>query len=225
MTDVTLSFIDTDQPAPVVEALGQLLDADERARTARAGRESRSRFTVLRGAVRQLVAARLGVRPAEVVWRLGPNGKPEPAGAGRLRVSWSASGPLAVLALAEGREVGVDVEGLREAAVAERMAARWFPFEEARFVAEAPEPAERSARFTALWCRREAVVKAYGGRLAQSFGVSVLGPSPLAVGDPGRLGAGPVLVRDVPAPGPFRAAVAALGDRPVHVNSRVWQSG
>nr|WP_223242070.1 4'-phosphopantetheinyl transferase superfamily protein [Streptomyces sp. CBMA123] len=127
------------------------------------------------------------------------------------------------MALAEGRSVGVDVEGPRDARLAERMAARWFPFEEARFVAEAAEPAERAARFAALWCRREACVKAYGGRLTQAFGVSVAGRSPLLLADPGPLGAGPVGLCDVPVPEPYRAAVALVGALPDGLNSTVWQ--
>ncbi|MFJ9774640.1 4'-phosphopantetheinyl transferase family protein [Kitasatospora sp. NPDC101157] len=83
------------------------------------------------------------------------------------------------------QEVGADVERLREARQAERTAARWFPSGEARFVAEAADPAERSARFTALWCRSEACVKAYGGRLAQALGVSVAGRLPAAADRPG----------------------------------------
>ncbi|MFJ9443309.1 4'-phosphopantetheinyl transferase family protein [Kitasatospora sp. NPDC101235] len=223
MTAIDLWLIDTRRPAASAAELWRLLDPDERARAARADPGLRERFTVVRGAVRQLVAARLGVCPAELVWRYGPYGKPEPADAGGLRVSWSASDALAVLALAEGRAVGVDVERLHDPRTAERMAARWFPFEEARFVAEPAEPAERAARFTMLWCRREACVKAYGGRLAQSFGVPVAGPSPVLVADPGRLGTGPLRLCDVPVAGPFRAAVAALGESPVHVNSRVWK--
>ncbi|MFJ8622461.1 4'-phosphopantetheinyl transferase family protein [Kitasatospora sp. NPDC093550] len=223
MTGIGFWCIDAEQPASFVEELWQLLDPRERARTAGASPELRSRFTVVRGAVRQLVGARLGVRPAGLVWRRGPNGKPEVEGAEGLGVSWSASGALGVLALAEGRAVGVDVERLHDARTAERMAARWFPFEEARSVAEPAEPSERAARFTALWCRREACVKAYGGRLTQSFGVSVAGPSPVLVGDPGALGPGPVRLCDVPVPGPFRAAVATLGELPLHVNSSVWQ--
>ncbi|MET8544357.1 4'-phosphopantetheinyl transferase superfamily protein [Kitasatospora sp. NPDC004799] len=223
MTAVDLWLIDTRQPPALAAELWRLLDPEERARAARMPPGARERFTVARGAVRQLVAARLGVRPAEPVWRFGPHGKPEPADAGGLRVSWSASDACAVLALAEGRAVGVDVERLHDPRTAERMAARWFPFEEARFVAEPVDPAERAARFTVLWCRREACVKAYGGRLAQSFGVPVGGPSPVLVADPGGLGAGPSRLCDVPVAGPFRAAVATLGDSPIHVNSRLWE--
>ncbi|MFE4518254.1 4'-phosphopantetheinyl transferase family protein [Kitasatospora sp. NPDC056783] len=223
MTAVDLWLIDTRQPADVTAELSHLLDPVERARVAGAEQEPRERFTVVRGAVRRLVAERLGVRPAGLVWRYGRHGKPEPAGAGGLRVSWSASGGCAVLALAEGRPVGVDVEGLHDARTAERMAARWFPAEEARFVAEPAEEAERASRFTALWCRREACVKAYGGRLVRSFGVPVAGPSPVVVAGAGGLGAGPARLCDVPVPGPFRAAVAALGESPIHVNSHVWK--
>ncbi|MFJ7910421.1 4'-phosphopantetheinyl transferase family protein [Kitasatospora sp. NPDC096204] len=223
MTTIDLWLIDTRQSAALAAELGELLDPDERARAARMGPGPGDRFTVARGAVRQLVAARLGARPAELVWRYGPHGKPEPAEAGGLRVSWSASGAVAVLALAEGRAVGVDVERLHHPRTAERMAARWFPFEEARFVAEPVEPAERAARFTTLWCRREACVKAYGGRLVQSFGVPVAGPSPVPVADPGGLGTGPSVLCDVPVAEPFRAAVAALGESPVQVNCREWK--
>ncbi|GGU70428.1 hypothetical protein GCM10010502_22410 [Kitasatospora aureofaciens] len=72
------------------------------------------------------------------------------------------------------------------------------------FVAEAAEPAERSARFTALWCRGEARVKAYGGRLIQALGVSA-GPSPLLLIDPrplGRSGGAVRHTRPRAAPGP-----------------------
>ncbi|WP_147409353.1 4'-phosphopantetheinyl transferase superfamily protein [Kitasatospora xanthocidica] len=223
MTAIDLWLIDTRQPAVPAAELWPLLDPDERARAARMDPGAGERFTVVRGAVRRLVAARLGVPPAALVWRYGPHGKPEPAAAGGLRVSWSASGAFAALALAEGRAVGVDVERLHAPRTAERMAARWFPSEEARFVAEPVEPAERAARFTTLWCRREACVKAYGGRLARSFGVPVGGPSPVLVADPGGLGTGPSRLRDVPVAEPFRAAVAALGESPIHVNCRVWK--
>ncbi|WP_051836869.1 4'-phosphopantetheinyl transferase family protein [Streptomyces sp. NRRL WC-3742] len=224
MTAVDLWLIDCRQPEPVVAELWHSLDERERDRAARANPEVRRRLTVTRGAVRQLVAVRLGLRPTEVRWRYGPHGKPEPEGAAGLRVSWTGSDDLAALALAEGeRAVGVDVERAADARAAERLARRCFPPEEARFVAEGPTPEERSARFTALWCRREACVKAYGGRLAQSFALPVAGPSPLVLPCAGALGPGPVLLRDVSVPGAFHGALALLGAAPVHVNSRSWQ--
>ncbi|WP_405007965.1 4'-phosphopantetheinyl transferase superfamily protein [Kitasatospora purpeofusca] len=209
-------LIPTDQPEPVVRALYELLDPAERARADGPDRRFGRRFTVAHGAVRLLAGARLGRDPARLVWRYGPHGKP---GFDGLAVNHSASGALAAVALTEGRAVGVDVEEVRDARVAVRMARRYFPAAEAESVAADPDPA---GRFTVLWCRREACVKAYGGRLVQGFGLPLDGPSPVLLADPGALGPGPCRVEDVPAPGRFRAAVAAVGAGPADVRRQIW---
>ncbi|MFJ4793639.1 4'-phosphopantetheinyl transferase family protein [Kitasatospora purpeofusca] len=213
---VDVWLIPTDQPEPVVRALYELLDLAERARADGPDRRFGRRFTVAHGAVRLLAGARLGRDPARLVWRYGPYGKP---GFDGLAVNHSASGALAAVALTEGRAVGVDVERVRDARVAVRMARRWFPAAEAGSVAADPDPA---GRFTVLWCRREACVKAYGGRLVQGFGLPLDGPSPVLLADPGALGPGPCRVEDVPAPDGFRASVAAVGGDPVEVRRQFW---
>ncbi|MCX4755866.1 4'-phosphopantetheinyl transferase family protein [Kitasatospora purpeofusca] len=216
-TDVVdVWLVPTDQPEPVVRALYELLDPAERARADGPDRRFGRRFTVAHGAVRLLAGARLGRDPARLLWRYGPHGKP---GFDGLAVNHSASGALAAVALTEGRAVGVDVERVRDARVAVRMARRWFPAAEAESVAADPDPA---GRFTVLWCRREACVKAYGGRLVQGFGLPLDGPSPVLLADPGALGPGPCRVEDVPAPGGFRAAVATVGAGPAEVRRRIW---
>ena len=86
-----------------------------------------------------------------------------------------------------------------------------------------PEPvADGSRLLLALWCRREACVKAYGGRLVQGLGMPLTGPGPLRPADAGPLGQGPCWVRDVPVPEEFRAAVAVDGARPFLLRSRRW---
>ncbi|MFJ3788878.1 4'-phosphopantetheinyl transferase family protein [Kitasatospora sp. NPDC090091] len=224
---VDLWIIPTDQPDGVLDELRTLLDPAERARAAGPDPALGRRFTAVRGAVRLLVAERLGLPPAELGWRYGPHGKPEPVdGRGpagdRLGVSWSASGTLAVLALAERREVGADVEEIRDAQVASRIAHRYFPGREAELLAAAPTPAARAERFTELWCRREACVKAYGGRLVQGFGLPLAGPAPRVLADAGALGPGPCRIDDATVPGDFRAAVAAVGDRPFRLRTHRW---
>ncbi|GAA1157381.1 4'-phosphopantetheinyl transferase [Kitasatospora gansuensis] len=221
---VTLWVIPTDQPPPVVDRLHRLLDHGERER-ARAMPDPvrRARFVVGRGAVRLLAARPLGLPPAELAWRRGPHGKPEPVhnptGA---QFSWSGSGSLAVLAVAPGRPVGADVEELPAERVAVRVAGRYFPPEEARFVADGPSARHRSARFTQLWCRREAGVKVYGGRLAQGLPLRLVGRSPFRLDMLNGLSAGPCWVRDIRMPGPFRAAVALDGPAPFQVRRRTW---
>lgn len=63
---VDVWLIPTDQSADVVSELWHLLDESERARCAGADPVVRRRFTVVHGAVRRLVGARLGIRPADV---------------------------------------------------------------------------------------------------------------------------------------------------------------
>ncbi|MEV0531598.1 4'-phosphopantetheinyl transferase superfamily protein [Kitasatospora sp. NPDC050463] len=226
---VDLWIIPTDQPDEVVRELRDLLDPAELAR-ATGRRPDRDpalgrRFTVVHGIVRLLVAQRLGLHPAELAWRYGPHGKPEPAmGRERIGVSYSGSGALAVLALTEGRPVGVDVEEIRDARVATRVAERYFPGAEAEFLAGSDSPAVLAERFTTLWCRREACVKAYGGRLVQGFGLPLAGPTPLRLARPGALGEAPCVIDDAPVPGPFRAAVALLGDRPFRLRRHRWSA-
>ncbi|MFF7454388.1 4'-phosphopantetheinyl transferase family protein [Kitasatospora sp. NPDC008115] len=210
-------LIPTDQPEPVVRALRALLDPAELARADGPDPRFGRRFTVAHGAVRLLAGARLGRDPARLVWRRGPHGKPEFDG---IAVNQSASGALAAVALAEDRAVGVDVEEVRDARAAVRLARRYFPAAEAASVEADPLPAER---FTELWCRREACVKAYGGRLVQGFGLPLAGPAPLLLADPGALGPGPCRIDDLPAPGPFRAALAAVGARPFQTRVRTWR--
>ena len=227
-TVVDLWIIRTDQPAPVVARLRRLLDRTERDRAGAGSDPVRAdRFTVLHGAVRLLAAERLGIAADALVWRHGPHGKPEPDhhGTGHdLRLSYSGSAALAVLALARGRRVGADVEELRDERVATRTARRYFPDADVRHIAGAGTAADRSDRFTRLWCRREAVVKAYGGRLAQGLGLRLAGDSPLLLPDVGTLGDSACRVADVPVPGAFRAAVAVEGDQPFRIVPRLWQA-
>ena len=223
---VDVWVIPTDQCAPVVRSLRGLLDRTELDRAGAAGDELRSdRFTVVHGVVRLLTSDRLGKPPAALEWRHGPHGKPEPAVDGsRLQLSYSASGALALLALTDGRQVGADIEEIRDARIAARVARRYFPGTEAQFVADGASPGAQAERFTRLWCRREACVKAYGGRLVQGLGLPLAGQAPLRLADAGPLGRGPCWIRDVPVPEGFRAAVALDGDRPFHVRSRRWSA-
>jgi len=224
--EVEFWVIPTDQPPHLVTRLDRLLDPGERERARATGdRVRRDRFTVAHGVVRLLAAERLGLPAAGLRWRRGPNGKPEPAGPwtgpGGLRLNYSASGSLAVLALAAGRRVGVDIEELPDERVAARIAGRFFPPEDARWVSSAASPDGRSARFAQLWCRREACVKVYGGRLVEGLAPPVAGAGPVPLPAAGVSAS----VRDVPLPDGFpgfRAAVAVQGARPFRVHRRVW---
>jgi 4'-phosphopantetheinyl transferase len=96
-----------------------------------------------------------------------PGGKPRLAeDPERLSFNLSHSGELALIAVAmDGREIGVDVERVRERRDLPRLAARWLSIHDALTVAAAP-PGSREPVFYAAWTRHEARVKCTGGGLA-----------------------------------------------------------
>lgn len=213
----------------MLAALESLLDEAERQRVAMVRRpQLRRRFVAAHGAVRVIVGGYLGVPPERIRWRTGRHGKPELAGAGAdvdagWQVNLSHSDDLAVVAVAQRRPVGVDIQRLPPGVDVVRLAARFYPEPETRFVASARGPAAQADRFVRLWARKEACVKAAGGRLMEGMPLPVrggLGRLPATgalVYDPtGRL-PGRYRVRDVPVPPGFRAAVALAGTRPYRI--------
>ncbi len=97
-------------------SLRSRLSSDELARAARFHFErDRTRFSVARAALREILAHYLGTSPAEIAFVYGDHGKPALAPPyGDLRFNLSHSHDLALCAVARGSEVGVDVERIRE---------------------------------------------------------------------------------------------------------------
>ncbi|MFF4399821.1 4'-phosphopantetheinyl transferase family protein [Streptomyces sp. NPDC001480] len=195
-----------------------VLDDGERARAA-LGREPgmRRRFVTAHAAARFILGDRLRCPPGAVRFTRGPWGKPEVPVPGAPHFSLSHSGELALLALAS-RPVGVDVEHLRSTLDVRRLARRFFPRGEREWVErDGPEA------FGALWTRKEACVKAAGGRLAEGMALPVAHRTRQARvrGGPGGL-TGPWRVADVPLSGGYAGAVALLGDTPFSLSMRVW---
>ena len=145
-----------------------LLSATEREQAGRlAFARDRHRFIVARARLRQLLATRLGVRPAAIELTSGPYGKPMLAPrfrASELRFNVSHSADLAVYAFARGREIGVDVEAIRSIPDADKISARFFSAGEAAAYA-ALDAGSRPIAFVNCWTRKEAFLKALGGGL------------------------------------------------------------
>src|SRR6266705_2066985 len=99
-----------DVGSEAVSASAQLLSDRERERARRfAFDPDRNRFIVARALLRQLLAARLGVRPEAVELGSGARGKPALAGRfadSDLRFNVSHCKDVAVYGLSSGREVG-----------------------------------------------------------------------------------------------------------------------
>jgi 4'-phosphopantetheinyl transferase len=168
VADVHLWRCALDLPSEEGESLASLLSAEERLRVSRLRFErDRGRKAAARGWLKRLAGEYVGA-PAESI-RIAPrpDGKPALVGdgsAGWLRFNVSDSDGVAVYAFADGREVGVDVERLREdlgAEEASALAARFFAPNERRRI-EAAAPANRARELLRHWTAKEAYLKARG---------------------------------------------------------------
>lgn len=193
-----------------------VLDDAERARAARFRRPAdRDRFVASHAALRRALGAYLDVPPREVAFAAGPQGKPalrRPPNALDLRFNLSHSGHEARVAVAVGREVGVDVEAWRPLPdllrLAERVAA---PHEVAAL--RSLELPEREAAFFQLWVAKEAVLKARGCGLhadPRRVHVKGLGTDAVHLEDAGAPGAWHLTWID--APEGYSAALSVEGE-------------
>lgn len=206
--------------------LGRLLSDSERERAARyLHAPAREQFTITRARLRLLLGRTLGIDPACVSFGTSNTGKPTLPGTG-LSFNVSHTQGLALIALAGGREVGVDVERVRTQPTHLDMATRYFtPGESQRLNALPPAESERA--FFHVWTRKEAFLKAIGLGLAhglERFEVSVPPDEPCRLlhidGDAGTA-AGWTLMNLEPAAG-YVGALAVEG-RGYRVELHGWR--
>ncbi len=209
--------------------LRALLDGAERARYA--GLElpaDRARFVTGRALARTALGRMAGLPPELVRFDRkcrhcgSPHGKPRVPGVSA-NFSLSHSGERVALAVAEGAELGVDVERMAGRSV-ERLAPRVLsPEEFQEFQATAPR--NRIRAFYTYWTRKEALLKAVElGITAPKRGITVSGPEAeaelLAWEGMAGPGAPEFFLCDLdPGPG-YSAALAVQGPGAVKVTER-----
>ncbi len=133
------------------------------------------RFSDGHGLLRHLLGWYLDEAPSALSFTHGSNGKPALAGDGRrcrLRFSVARAAGLGVLAMADGREVGVDVERISSARASLRIADAFFSPREAAVLRRLPASSRTRAFFT-YWTRKEAYLKATGEGLSGLEGVDI----------------------------------------------------
>jgi 4'-phosphopantetheinyl transferase len=215
-------IVPVDLPPELVARCRDVLDDSERARAAAfLSLRDRQQYTVAHGALRILAARELQVTPSLLRWDTGAYGKPQLAAPwSGLSTSLSHSADLVAVAIAVGRAVGVDIQHLAPRQDVVAMSARFYGPAEATYVASGGDASARTERFTHLWSRKEAVVKAAGGRLWPNLRIAVLGRDVVSCTEP----PGTHRVADVPVPAGFRAAVAMAGAAPFAAQAAAWPS-
>ncbi|HEY1417318.1 MAG TPA: 4'-phosphopantetheinyl transferase superfamily protein [Myxococcaceae bacterium] len=163
-------FLESPARSPPPDSWVQALDPDERMR-ANAYRtpELRARSVAAHALVRTALSSYAPLAPEE--WRIahGPEGRPclvdPPID---LHFSLSHSESHAVVAVAVGRSVGIDVEEIDATVDVLGLAGRFFTRPEQAML-RACSGMERPERFTTLWTIKEAVLKARGANLASGL--------------------------------------------------------
>jgi 4'-phosphopantetheinyl transferase len=196
------------------------LSPDERQRAARYRHpDTGRRFTAARAALRAVLGHYTGLDPAELCFTVGRYGKPELAGPGAaVRFNLSHSGGLALLAVATGREVGIDIEQVRPRPNAVQLVERYFSAaERTEFAGLSGIDQERG--FLLGWTRKEAFVKAVGDGLQcplDSFAVTMTPGRPAGLALPPEHAAAGWTVADLhPGEGYVAALVTSGGVTPV----------
>ena len=153
-----------------VERFRDLLQRDEISRADRFHFErDRNHFVIARGFFRRLLGHYLQTDPKQLRFSYGAYGKPALNGEFRespLRFNMSHSHGVALYALTDGREIGVDVEHVRADFAGDDIAQRFFsPFEVEVLCGVSAD--DRVNAFFRWWTRKEAYIKATGRGMSQ----------------------------------------------------------
>jgi 4'-phosphopantetheinyl transferase len=177
--------------------------------------ESRRRWVAARWALRRVLESYLAVPAAEIELEAGEHGKPRLRGRGGIEFNLSHSNGLALVAVADGRAVGVDIEMIEPDRDLIALAERALPSEDAAAVGAA-RPAERPALFYGAWTRHEAQLKCLGlGLSSASLRSSTPGGSDRSV----------VAVENLEVAPGYAAAVAVAASEVGPVDCRSLRAG
>lgn len=153
------------RPADIFEAF---LSPDELAQANRFHFvNDRDHFVVARGLLRNLLAAYLGLNCANLRFSYGAKGKPFLLLDNQTQINFniSHSHGRAAFAFSRGRELGIDIEYVKDDFDVELIASRFFSRAEVLSLRTVPADFRKQAFFN-CWTRKEAYIKARGEGLS-----------------------------------------------------------
>jgi 4'-phosphopantetheinyl transferase len=215
-----------------IGALADVLSLDERQKAERFRFQvDRERHVIGRGFLRGVLGRILDTGPDGLCFHYNDFGKPRLPDAQnelRLQFSVSHSGDLILIGLAANRQIGVDVERVRDGLEPEAIAGRFFSSGEQADLATLP-PDQRRDAFFCCWCRKEAFIKARGEGLSlplNRFDVSLKPgePAMLLATRPDAVEASRWVIRDLDVGPGHKAAVAVEGSE-CRLRTLEWRPG
>ena len=158
-------LVRADDAALCMACCENLLAAPERDRAARFKFEKDRRlYTAAHAALRSILAGFLNLAPGDLEFEIGQRGKPRLAptfSQDNLEFNLSHSSEVALIAVTREREIGVDVEHIKEQFAFAEVAERYFTTREVSALCALPEALQRRA-FYQCWTSKEAFLKAKG---------------------------------------------------------------
>ena len=180
-------------------------------------RRDRDEYLVVHGLLRHLLGRYCDKHPADLLFDAAPAGKPSLCATGSSPISFNLShaGGRAILAVADGRQIGVDLEKLDPQVEPLRIARQYF-FGLESWAIEHAQDSDQLETFFRYWVAKEATLKAAGFGL--SFPLDGLSIRFSPTGDdadvlslhPDRL-SGDWRVRMLPCEPDWLAAIVAAG--------------
>jgi 4'-phosphopantetheinyl transferase len=183
-TEVHIWYASLDKP---VHRFHKMLSADERKRAGGFHFERDwQHYIVRRGTLRTILGCYLHTDPRWIEFEYGENEKPALADNSDqcgINFSTSHSQGLALYAFTLDREVGVDIEFIRDHLEMEMIVERFYSDKEKTAFRELPAESKKEAFFK-CWTRKEAFIKATGNGMSKSLDSFEVSLNP---GEPARL--------------------------------------
>jgi 4'-phosphopantetheinyl transferase len=182
--EIHIWFAVLDHPASRLHRFIQTLSTEERTRADHFCFErDRKSFIVRRGLLRTILGFYLNVAPSRLRFRCAKDGKPELmdiSGKESVHFSLSHSEGAALFGFARDREIGVDIEYMRDISEMDQIAEQFFSIKENEVFRSLPKSQKREAFFRG-WTCKEAFIKALGEGLSRpldGFDVSLVPGEP-----------------------------------------------
>lgn len=155
--------------ASTINLLSEYLNPEEHERAKRFYfQDNRENFSVARGILRDVLSRYIHTPPTEINFSYNEYGKPfmaEEVGDRPLRFNLSHSCGLGLYAIVVNRDVGVDVEFVRNDLAYMEIVECFFSHKESKILRELPKEQQLIA-FYNCWTRKEAFIKALGKGLS-----------------------------------------------------------
>ncbi len=155
---------DIEKEGPNHECLSCILSPGEKERIKRfVFDKDKKRFLITHGLLRLILGRYTGIAPDALRFSVMEKGKPvlENSGGRDIRFNLSHSGKYVIYAITERREIGIDIEYMREFSDADRIVNRFFSKREIEEYFRL-DPGMRKRAFFKCWTRKEAFIKAIG---------------------------------------------------------------